>query len=94
MQEDVFETEMDWVQADLTGLCNALDNGPVKLKFAVGMGEDQLPVWIIAQAMCIPDASIYLVSSQVYMEGEMLMLSLEIDKTANQFRMVLSVLGA
>lgn len=89
-----FEEEMDWVQADVTALCSALDSGPVKLKFAIGMGEDQLPVWITAQTMCIPDVSIYLVSSQVHMEGAILMLSLEIDKTANQFRMVLSVLGA
>ena len=89
-----FEEEMDWVEADVAALCSALDSGPVKLKFTIGMGEDQLPVWITAQAMCIPDASIYLVSSQVHMEGAMLMLSLEIDKTANRFRMVLSVLGA
>lgn len=88
-----FSEQMEWVQADLTQLCDALDKGPVKLKYTFDMDGAQAPVWIIAQAMYMQPYNCYMVVSFATLSGAVVMSDITFNRADNVFKMTLHTMG-
>ena len=88
-----FVKEMDWVQADLTKLCEAFDKGVVKLKFTAEMGDALVHTSCVAGAMHIEETNRYLDSALLSGGGAIYLFFIEFDRENNQFRVTASVLG-
>lgn len=88
-----FTEQTDWVQADITQLCDALDKGVVKLKYAFDMGGMQLPAVDVVGAKYLAPSDMYMVTSIATMNGAVVMSAAEFDRANNSFRMRLYVLG-
>ena len=88
-----FTEQMDWVQADITQLCDALDKGVVKLKYAFDMGGMQLPVVDVVGAKYLAPSDMYMVTSIATMNDAVVMSAAVFDRANNSFRMMLYALG-